>query len=82
MAVSRSKAEKALLRLTRDARLPLPETNLRFGRFEADFVWREQKVIVELDSPTFHGGPGAFQRSHAATAERSSCVRARRSHRR
>lgn len=62
MAISRSRAEKALLRLIRDARLPLPETNVRFGRFEADFVWRDERVIVELDSPTFHGGPGAFQR--------------------
>jgi very-short-patch-repair endonuclease len=62
MAISRSKAEKALLRLIRDARLPRPETNVKFGRFEADFVWHEQKLIVELDSPTFHGAPGAFQR--------------------
>jgi very-short-patch-repair endonuclease len=62
MAISRSRAEKALLRLIRDARLPLPETNVKFGRFEADFVWREQRVIVELDSPTFHTGPGVFQR--------------------
>jgi very-short-patch-repair endonuclease len=62
MAISRSRAEKALLRLIRDARLPMPETNVPFGRFEADFVWHEQKVIVELDSPTFHGGPGVFQR--------------------
>jgi very-short-patch-repair endonuclease len=62
MAISRSRAEKALLRLIRDARLPPPETNVKFGRFEADFVWRDQRVIVELDSPTFHSGPGVFQR--------------------
>jgi very-short-patch-repair endonuclease len=35
---------------------------VRFGRFEADFVWREQKLIVELDSATYHSGPGVFQR--------------------
>ena len=64
MAISRSKAEKALLRLIRDARLPMPETNVRFGRFEADFVWRKERVIVELDSATYHGGPGVFQRDH------------------
>jgi very-short-patch-repair endonuclease len=62
MAISRSRAEKALLRLIRDARLPLPDTNVKFGRFEADFVWHEQKVLVELDSPTYHSGPGVFQR--------------------
>jgi len=62
MAISRSRAEKALLRLIRDARLPMPETNVRFGRYEADFVWREQRVIVELDSVTYHSGPGVFRR--------------------
>ncbi len=62
MAISRSRAEKALLRLIRDAGLPMPETNVSFGRFEADFVWREQRVIVELDSATYHSGPGVFQR--------------------
>ena len=62
MAISRSRAEKALLRLVKDAGLPMPDTNVKFGRFEADFVWREQKVIVELDSATYHSGPGVFQR--------------------
>jgi very-short-patch-repair endonuclease len=62
IAISRSRAEKALLRLIRDARLPLPETNVKFGRFEADFVWRRERVIVELDSATYHSGPGVFQR--------------------
>jgi very-short-patch-repair endonuclease len=57
-----SPAEQALLRLIRDARLPLPETNVKFGRFEADFAGREQRVIVQLDSPTFHTGPDVFQR--------------------
>jgi very-short-patch-repair endonuclease len=62
MAISRSKAEKALLRLIRDARLPTPDANVKFGRFEADFVWRAEKLIVELDSATYHSGPGPFQR--------------------
>jgi very-short-patch-repair endonuclease len=62
MAISRSRAEKAFFRLIRDARLPLPETNVPFGRFEADFLWREQRLVVELDSATYHSGPGVFQR--------------------
>jgi very-short-patch-repair endonuclease len=61
MVISRSRAEKALFRLLRDAGLPLPETNVGFGRFEADYLWREQRVIVELDSATYHSGPGPFQ---------------------
>ena len=62
MAISRSLVEKAFLRLIRDSGLPMPETNVPFGRFEADFVWREQRLIVELDSATYHSGPGVFQR--------------------
>ena len=62
MAISRSRAEKVLLRLIRDARLPIPETNVKFGRFEADFVWRAERLIVELDTVTYHSGPGVFQR--------------------
>ena len=61
MAITRSRAEKAFLRLIRESGLPRPETNVPFGRYEADFVWRRERLIVELDTPTFHGGPGAFQ---------------------
>ena len=57
-------ARKALLRLGRDAGLPMPETNVKFGPFEADFVWHKEKVIVELDSATYHSGPGVFHRDH------------------
>ncbi len=62
MAISRSRAEKAFLRLIRDAGLPMPETNVPFGRFEADYLWREQRLAVELDTVTYHSGPGVFQR--------------------
>ena len=61
MAITRSKAEKAFLRLMRDAGLPRPEVNVEFGSYVPDFMWRRERLIVELDSPTFHGGPGAFQ---------------------
>jgi hypothetical protein len=49
-------------RLIKSAGLPMPDTNVKFGRFAADFVWREQKLIVELDSATYYSGPGVFQR--------------------
>ena len=60
--MSRSKREKLMLRLLRKAGLPLPETNVPFGRFEADFLWRAQRLVVELDSYRFHRGPAAFRR--------------------
>lgn len=60
-AISRSKREKALLRLIRDAGLPMPETNVPFGRFELDFYWRREGLVVEVDGETFHRGPGAVR---------------------
>ncbi|HEY4828498.1 MAG TPA: DUF559 domain-containing protein [Solirubrobacteraceae bacterium] len=61
-ATSRSRNEKRLLRLVRDAGLPLPETNVPFGRFELDFFWPRERLAVELDSYPFHRGPAAFRR--------------------
>jgi very-short-patch-repair endonuclease len=61
-ATSRSRNEKRLLRLLRDAGLPLPETNVPFGRFELDFFWPRERLAVELDSYPFHRGPAAFRR--------------------
>ena len=60
-AVSRSKREKRLLRLIRDAGLPMPETNVPFGRFELDFFWPRERLVVEVDGETFHRGPGAVR---------------------
>ncbi len=62
MTITRSRAERAMLKLVRDARLPKPEVNARLGPYRPDFLWREQKLIVELDSFTFHGGPDGFHR--------------------
>jgi very-short-patch-repair endonuclease len=71
-AVSRSKREKRLLRLIRDAGLPMPETNVPFGRFELDFFWPRERLVVEVDGYNFHRGPGAFRRDR----EKELAVRA------
>ena len=60
MTITRSDAEKAFLRLMRDAGLPRPQANAKFGPYVPDFIWRRERLIVEIDSPTFHGGPRAF----------------------
>jgi very-short-patch-repair endonuclease len=52
----------ALKRLIRKAQLPFPETNVPFGRYEADFLWREERLVVEIDGYGFHGGPRSFYR--------------------
>lgn len=34
-----------------------PETNARVGGFEVDCLWRERRLVVELDSAEFHDNP-------------------------
>jgi very-short-patch-repair endonuclease len=61
-AKSRSRSEKALLRMIRAAGLPLPDTNVKLGRFELDLFWPNERVSVEVDGYAFHRGPDAFNR--------------------
>jgi len=46
--------------------LPIPETNERLriaGKtIEVDFLWREQRVVVETDGGRFHDHPRAQRR--------------------
>ena len=60
--LTRSEAERLLLRLIRAAQLPEPQANARVAGFEVDFLWPEQKVIVEIDGFAFHGHRAAFER--------------------
>jgi very-short-patch-repair endonuclease len=62
--ITRSRAERAFLKLIRDSGLPMPVTNQPLGRYVPDFMWPEQRLIVEVDSYTFHGGPNGFDRDH------------------
>ena len=61
---TRSDGERALLRLIRAARLPVPATDVPLLGFTADFLWPEQRVIVELDGYPAHGHRAAFERDH------------------
>jgi very-short-patch-repair endonuclease len=66
---TRSDGEEALLALIRRANLPMPEVNARVGSYTADFLWREQRVIVELDGYDYHRGRAAFERDHERDAQ-------------
>jgi very-short-patch-repair endonuclease len=46
-------------------RLPLPETNVKIGRWEVDFLWRSHRLIVEIDSYIYHRGSIAFEDDYA-----------------
>jgi hypothetical protein len=53
---TRSELEDRFLQLCRRHRLARPEVNVRVGLYEVDFLWREQRLIVEADGYRFHRG--------------------------
>lgn len=62
----RSRMEAKLLPLLSEAGLPVPQTNAKLrlaGKvFEVDFLWREQRLVVETDGGRFHDNPAAGAR--------------------
>jgi very-short-patch-repair endonuclease len=72
----RSRMEAKLLPLLTEAALPIPRTNSKLrlsGKvYEIDFLWREQKLVVETDGGRFHDNPAAgardSERNHALAA--------------
>jgi very-short-patch-repair endonuclease len=53
--------ERTFLRLVKNYRLPKPETNVQVGPYVVDFLWEQQKLIVELDSLAHHRTPTVFE---------------------
>jgi very-short-patch-repair endonuclease len=60
--LTRSEAERRIVRLFRAAALPQPEANARIHRLEVDFLWRSQRVVVEVDGYRYHSNARAFER--------------------
>jgi Transcriptional regulator, AbiEi antitoxin/Protein of unknown function (DUF559) len=64
--VTRSEMEERFLALCDRAGLPRPEVNawiaLGGAHAQADFLWREQRLIVETDGRAAHGTRRAFER--------------------
>jgi very-short-patch-repair endonuclease len=61
---TRSELEHLFLRLCEHHRLQMPEVNVRVGPYEVDFLWREQRLIVETDGYRYHRGSQAFENDH------------------
>lgn len=61
-AVTRSEAERRIVALIVAAGLPRPETNVRLHGCEVDLLWREARLVVEVDGHAFHGHRAAFER--------------------
>ncbi len=68
-ALTRSAAEELLLAIVRAAALPSPETNVRVGAYEVDFLWRTERLVVEVDGYAFHSSLPAFERDHVRDAD-------------
>jgi very-short-patch-repair endonuclease len=60
--LTRSDLEEAFLALCRRGGLPDPEVNVHLHGYEVDFLWREQRRVVEVDGYAFHSMRGAFER--------------------
>lgn len=62
---ARSELERRFLALCAEARLPAPEVNvplvLNGTQIEADFLWRDVRLIVEADGHRYHGTATAFE---------------------
>jgi very-short-patch-repair endonuclease len=68
-ALTRSEAERRLLQLIDQSRLPRPETNARLLGYEVDLLWRRERLVVEVDGHAFHGHRAAFERDRARDQE-------------
>jgi len=68
-AFTRSEAEKRFLALIRRSQLDSPEVNARIGPYEVDFLWREQRLVVEVDGFAYHSDRAAFERDRRRDAD-------------
>lgn len=59
---TRSEAEERFLILIRKGALPSPEMNVLVHGFEVDALWRDERLVVEVDGFAFHSSPAAFER--------------------
>jgi very-short-patch-repair endonuclease len=62
---TRSDLETLFLELFARHRIPPPEVNVKLGRWEVDFLWRSERLVVEADTWTYHRGSVAFEDDYA-----------------
>lgn len=65
---TRAESEERMLTLLRRGGLPMPECNVRMESIEVDFLWRDERVIVEVDGWASHGTHAAFERDRRRDA--------------
>jgi len=60
-ALTRSEAEERFLALIRKAQLSGPEVNAELEGYEVDFLWRAERLVVEIDGRAFHSSDRSFE---------------------
>ena len=68
-ALTRSEAERRFLHLLRAAGIPPTDTNVRLGAYEVDFLWRSERLVVEVDGYAYHSTRAAFERDRRRDAD-------------
>jgi very-short-patch-repair endonuclease len=66
---TRSTLEDDFVRFLKRHDLPLPELNQQIAGHEVDAVYREQKLVIELDSRQFHTTTHAFENDRDRDAD-------------
>jgi hypothetical protein len=64
LAYTRSEFERRFIELCEWGGLPIPEFNVNVLGLTVDALWREQRVVVELDGKQGHGTPAQIARDH------------------
>jgi very-short-patch-repair endonuclease len=59
--VTRNDLEEAMLAISRKAGLPDPEVNQPLHGYEADFLWRDKRLVIETDGYGAHHTRRAFE---------------------
>jgi very-short-patch-repair endonuclease len=68
-SVTIEEAHRRLLELIRRSDLPHPRTEVPLGRYRADILWPEAKLVVEMDGGAFHNLPSRIERDKLRDAE-------------
>ena len=69
VAPTRSNVERRMLKLIHDAGLPTPLVNHKLGPYMLDFVWLDQRVVLEMDTYATHGDRTTFEKDRARDAD-------------
>ncbi len=65
---TRSRMERAIIRLCRDGGVKLPRAGVKVAGYEVDLFWPDEGLILEFDSRSFHMDPEAFEKDRLRDA--------------